>query len=77
LCRDNVDELVMISDEQIRATMGLMFRELKISVEPACAASSAALLGPLRERFSGKTVALVFCGSNIDWNTYASLAHLD
>jgi threonine dehydratase len=77
LCRDNVDELVMISDEQIRATMGLMFRELKIAVEPACAASSAALLGPLRERFSGKTVVLVFCGSNIDWNTYASQAHLN
>jgi len=77
LCRDNVDELVMISDEQIRATMGSMFRELKIAVEPACAASSAALLGPLRERFSGKTVALVFCGSNIDWNTYASQAHLN
>ena len=77
LCRDNVDELVMISDEQIKEMMGLMFRELKIAVEPACAASAAALMGPLKARFAGKTVALVFCGSNIDWNTYASQARLD
>ena len=74
LCRENVNELVTISDGQIRETMGLLFHQLKIAVEPACAASSAALMGPLRERFSGKSVALVFCGSNIDWNTYESQA---
>jgi len=77
LCRDNVDELVTISDEQLRETMALMFRQLKIAVEPACAASSAALIGPLRERLAGKTVVLVFCGSNIDWDSYAMHAHLE
>ncbi len=77
LCRQNVDELVMIDDDQISAMMGLMFRELKIAVEPACAASSAALLGPLNGRFSGKSVALIFCGSNIDWDTFESQARLD
>ena len=77
LCRQNVNELVMISDDDIQATMGLLFREMKIAVEPACAASTAALCGPLNGRFAGKKVVLVFCGSNIDWKTYASQSRLD
>ncbi len=76
LCRQNVDELVMISDEEIRETMGMLFRDLKLAVEPACAASTAALCGPLDGRFAGKKVVLVLCGSNIDWDTYASQARI-
>ena len=77
LCRQNVHELVMISDDDIKATMGLLFREMKIAVEPACAASTAALCGPLNGRLVGKKVVLVFCGSNIDWKTYASQSRLE
>lgn len=77
LCRQNVHELVMISDDEIKAAMGLLFREMKIAVEPACAASTAALCGPLKGRFAGKKVVLVFCGSNIDWNTYESQSRLE
>lgn len=74
LCRSNVDRLVLVDDQQLRETMGVLFREMKIAVEPACAASTAALLGPLRSDLQGKTVVLVFCGSNIDWNTFESQA---
>ena len=77
LCRQNVRELVMISDDEIKAAMGLLFREMKIAVEPACAASTAALCGPLNGRFAGKKVVLVFCGSNIDWKTYESHSQLE
>lgn len=76
LCRDNVDELVMVDDEQLRAAMGILFHDMRIAVEPACAATTAALLGPLRDRFRKKRVVLVLCGSNIDWQTFAQLAQL-
>jgi len=76
LCKENVDELVLVSDDELKETMGLLFRELKIAVEPACAASTAALLGPLSGRFSGKKVVIVMCGSNIDWQTFAQHANL-
>lgn len=76
VCRQNVDELVMIDDEQIRQAMGVLFTAMKIAVEPACAASAAALAGPLRGRYAGKKVVLVLCGSNIDWQTYAAQARL-
>jgi len=74
LCRDNVDRLVLIDDTQLRQAMGLLFDAMKIAVEPACAASTAALFGPLRDQLRGKTVMLVFCGSNIDWATFQSQA---
>jgi threonine dehydratase len=76
LCRQNVDELVMISDNEMRDAMGVLYQEMKIAVEPACAASTAALAGPLRGRFSGKKVVLLFCGSNIDWANYEAHAAL-
>ncbi|MDH3430145.1 MAG: pyridoxal-phosphate dependent enzyme [Gammaproteobacteria bacterium] len=74
LCRQNVDDLVLVDDLQLRRAMGCLFRAMKIAVEPACAASTAALLGPLRERLRGKTVVLLFCGSNIDWATFEAQA---
>lgn len=77
LCQKNVDELCLVSDEQIRRAMGLLFRRMKIAVEPACAAGTAALLGPLRDQLRGKRVVLVFCGSNIDWQTFARQAIMD
>ncbi|MGI9262138.1 MAG: threonine/serine dehydratase [Woeseiaceae bacterium] len=70
VCRQYVDELVTVSDAEISAAMALLFRDMKIAVEPACAASTAALAGPLQGRFDGKKVVLIFCGSNIDWNTF-------
>jgi threonine dehydratase len=70
LCRRYVDELVMIDDDQMRAAMALLFESAKLAVEPAGAASTAALLGPLRERLQGRRVGLVVCGANIDPDTY-------
>jgi threonine dehydratase len=72
LCRDNVDRLAVVDDEQIKGAMRLLFDMQKFAVEPACAASTAALIGPLLDSLSGKTVVLLFCGSNIDWSTFAS-----
>jgi threonine dehydratase len=70
LTEQNVDQLVLVDDEQLRRSMGFLFRVMKLAVEPACAASTAALLGPLRDALRGKRVVLVMCGSNIDWETF-------
>ena len=77
LAEQHVDDLVTIDDEQLRRTMGFLFRAMKIVVEPACAASTAALLWPLRQRLAGKHVGLVMCGSNIDWDTFEKQAIFD
>ena len=72
LNRRFVDEVVLVSDDQIRAAMRLLFRSAKLAVEPAGAAALAALMNaPLRERLDGKSVGLVVCGANIDAQTFA------
>jgi len=73
LCRRNVDELTLITDEDMRAAMRLMQRECKLAVEPAGAAALAALLGPLRPKLRGRRVGLIVCGANIDTAGYARL----
>jgi threonine dehydratase len=73
LCRQAVDELALISDAAMVDAMGLLFRELKLAVEPGGAASTAAALGPFREQIAGKRAAILLCGSNIDLRSFARL----
>jgi threonine dehydratase len=72
LCRRFVDELVMVDDDALRGAMRLLFQGAKLAVEPAGAAATAALVGPLRERLRGKRVGVIVCGSNIDPATFAT-----
>jgi len=73
LVQQHVDEMVQVSDDQIRDAMRFMFSEVKLAVEPACAAAMAALQGPLLHSMAGKRVGLIACGSNIDMQTYNAL----
>ena len=66
LCQQFVDELVMINDDEMRRAMARLFRGMKLAVEPAGAAATAALCGPLCERLRGKRVGVIVCGTNID-----------
>jgi len=74
LCRQNVDEIVLVDDDALRRAMGLLFSEMKLAVEPAGAAATAALAGPLRERLQGKRVGVIVCGANIDFASFAEHA---
>jgi threonine dehydratase len=72
LCRRFVDELVLVDDDAMRRGMKLLFASAKLAVEPAGAAATAALCGPLRERLAGKRVGLIVCGANIDPATFTT-----
>lgn len=69
-----VDDVVQVSDAELSAAMKLIFTDLKLAVEPACAAALAALLNPLNDRLRGKSVGVIMCGSNIDLATFNRLA---
>ncbi len=73
LCRANIEEVVRIQDAEMVAAMRFLFHHARLAVEPAGAAATAALLGPLRERLSGRRVGLIVCGSNIAAEAYAHL----
>lgn len=65
LTRDHVDEIVRIEDEEMLKAGTLLFDALKLALEPAGAAATAAAMGPLRDRLAGKRVGVLVCGSNI------------
>ena len=66
LCRTYVDQLIKITDQQMRNAMKLLFDEMKLAVEPAGAATTAALFTDLGKKLSGKKVGLIVCGTNYD-----------
>jgi threonine dehydratase len=71
LCRRFVDELVRVSDDALLAAMRLLFSSAKLAVEPAGAAATAALAGPLRDRLAGRRVGLIVCGGNVAPRSFA------
>jgi threonine dehydratase len=73
LCQASLEEVVRIQDAEMIAAMRFLFQHARVAVEPAGAAATAALLGPLRERLAGLRVGLIVCGSNIAAEAYAHL----
>jgi threonine dehydratase len=61
---DQLDDFVLVSDDAIRAAILRMIESTRTLVEAAGAAPLAAAL-ELRERLSGRRVALICSGGNI------------
>ncbi|WP_253279548.1 threonine/serine dehydratase [Loktanella sp. 3ANDIMAR09] len=69
----HVDRMVHVTDDQMRAAMGHYMDVLRILAEPACAASLAAICGPLRDDLAGRHVGIIACGSNISLERYQQI----
>ncbi|EFL91041.1 threonine/serine dehydratase [Ahrensia sp. R2A130] len=65
LTRAHVDEIIRLPDTAFPPAMEALYHAMKIIAEPACAATLAALAGPLKTRLTGKRVGIIACGSNI------------
>jgi len=73
VARAHVDDIVRIEDKAMLQAMDLYQSVLRITAEPACAASLAAITGPLRDGLSGRHVGIIACGSNISLTRYGEL----
>ena len=73
VARAHVDEIVRIKDAEMLRAMDIYQNALRITAEPACAASLAAIAGPLRDRLGGRHLGIIACGSNISLDRYAAL----
>jgi len=67
-----VDEIVLVSDDEIRAAMRFAFERLKIVVEPSGATPLAALLSG-RVTDLPRRVGVIVSGGNIDTERFARL----
>ncbi|HYF36340.1 MAG TPA: pyridoxal-phosphate dependent enzyme [Prosthecobacter sp.] len=65
IIKANVTDILTVSEEQIVNAMKLIWRYLKIVVEPSGAVPLAMILAH-RERFAGRRVGLILTGGNLD-----------
>jgi len=72
LISQHVDDMVQVEEQALRDAMGWFFTHLKLAVEPACAATVAALMGPLND-IDAQHIGIIVCGTNIDEMTYRKL----
>ncbi len=63
--RRHVHDILTANDEEIIQAMRLIYERMKIVIEPSCAVPLAALLKH-KEKFSGKEVAIILSGGNVD-----------
>lgn len=67
-----VDDVLLVSEEEIRETVKFILSRMKLVVEPSGAVAAAAVLaGKLPERF--RRVGIVLSGGNVDLETLAGL----
>ena len=69
------DEIISISDIEMRCAMKFMYDNFKFVLEPACVAGIAALLGPLKNKFQNENTLIILCGSNIDMKNWVKLTN--
>lgn len=63
--RDHGVTVLRVSDEEVIAAMRLLWKELRMVVEPSSATTLAVLLR-YPDRFAGRTVGAVLTGGNVD-----------
>jgi threonine dehydratase len=64
-----VDDVVLVEEESIKAGMRLLYRQAGLIAEPSAALGVAAILED-HDRFSGRRVATIICGSNVMTNDF-------
>ena len=67
--RETVDDFLVVSEDSVAFAVAFAFRYLKLVVEPGGAVGLAALLDKKID-ISGKTVAVILSGGNIDNETF-------
>ncbi len=72
ICRDLVDDYILVSEDEIGEAIRLMVEEHHKIVEGAAAVSVAALL-KRKDDFRGRTAVILICGANIATSTLAAL----
>lgn len=64
LCRDLIDDYILISEDEILAAMRVVLKHHHQVIEGSAGVAVAAVI-KLKEKFQGKKVAAVICGSNV------------
>ncbi len=70
IIREHVEQIITVSDEEIKGAMRLLWERLKIVVEPSGAVPFAVVLQQ-PQLFKDKSVGIIISGGNVDLNKIA------
>ena len=73
--KEVIDEMVTVSDDEMKKFMVFCYKKFKLFLEPACVAGLAALKYKINKKFIGKNTMVILCGSNIDKKTWLDLTN--
>ncbi len=65
IIKEHVTDILLVSDEEIKAALRLIYERMKIIVEPSCVVPFAAAIKN-KELFKGKKVGIILSGGNVD-----------
>jgi threonine dehydratase len=73
ICRERVDGVVLVTEEEIKTGMRFLYARAKLACEPAGAATTGALLAGKIPLAPGETVVAVVSGGNVAAETAAAI----
>ncbi|HEV8685924.1 MAG TPA: threonine/serine dehydratase [Gaiellaceae bacterium] len=73
VCRERVDEVVLVSEDEIEDAFRLLYTRAKLACEPAGAASAAAIVSGKIALETGSPVVLVVSGGNVAVHTASAI----
>ncbi|MEO0311413.1 MAG: hypothetical protein RIQ89_1070 [Bacteroidota bacterium] len=69
IIRENVQDILLVSEEEIKAALRLVYERMKIVVEPSCVVPLAAVLRN-KDLFKGKRTGIILTGGNVDLSKF-------
>ena len=75
VAKEVIDEMVTVSDDQMKEYMVFCYKKFNLFLEPACVAGLAALKYKVNNKLIGKNTMVILCGSNIDKKTWLDLTY--
>ncbi|MBP6144245.1 MAG: threonine/serine dehydratase [Sediminibacterium sp.] len=69
IIKAHVTDILLVSDEEIKAALRLVYERMKIIIEPSCAVPLAAVLKNV-DLFKGKKVGIILSGGNVDLSKF-------
>jgi threonine dehydratase len=72
LCRRHVNEIMLLTEEEIAASIRTLFEQHRLISEGSGALGVGGML-KYKERFKGKKVVAVVCGRNIDLDVFKTI----
>jgi threonine dehydratase len=69
IIKEHVTDIILVTEDEIKAALRLIYERMKIVVEPSCVVPfAAALKNP--EIFKGKKVGIILTGGNVDLSKF-------